>query len=411
MSPWAAVEVALTALRVNALRSVLAMLGVIIGVASVIVMISISQGAKEAVEEQIASLGSNMLFLRSGSRDRGGRRGGAGSAEAFSSGDVDALRNQLPIVTAASGTIGGRVTAVVDGANWPAQITGTHPDYFEIRDWPIAEGRPYTVAEINSAARVAILGQTVVEELFPAGGAIGATVRLNNAPFEVIGIMSERGQSGWGNDQDDVVFAPISTVRDRITGYTQPGVRDPVQSVYLEIVAGEDMDYAEEEVARFLRQRRGIAPGEDDDFAVLNFADFIRARNETEATLGVLLAATAGISLIVGGIGIMNIMLVSVTERTREIGLRLAIGARRRDVRNQFLIEAIVLCLTGGLIGLLGGVAGAFAVQRFGEFDVAIDPSIALIAIAAAASVGIVFGFYPAHRASRLNPIDALRHE
>lgn len=412
MNPMAAVSVALTALRVNALRSFLAMLGVIIGVGSVIVMISISQGAKAAVDAQISALGANSLQVRPGSSFRGGVRGGAGSATPLSDEDVEALREQIPYVIAAAGIIQQRgLTAVVDGVNWSTEVIGAHPDYFFVRDWAIVEGRAFTVPELDGAARVAVLGRTVVNELFPAGGAIGSSVRINGVPVEVVGIVAERGQSSWGQDQDDVIFVPTPTMRDRLAGFARAGVRNPVQSIWVSIDQARNIPLATEEITDVMRVRRNIRIGADDDFSVVNFAEFIRARSETESQLGLLLAATAVISLVVGGIGIMNIMLVSVTERTREIGLRLAIGARRADVRNQFLIEAVVLCSAGGLIGMICGAIGALVVESMGQFAVSIEPTIALVAIAAAAGVGIMFGFYPAHRASRLNPIDALRYE
>ncbi len=412
MNPMAAVSVALTALRVNALRSFLAMLGVIIGVGSVIVMISISQGAKAAVDAQISALGANSLQVRPGSSFRGGVRGGAGSAAPLSDEDVEALREQIPYVIAAAGIIQQRgLTALVDGVNWSTEVVGAHPDYFFVRDWEIVEGRAFTVPELDGAARVAVLGRTVVNELFPAGGAIGATVRINGVPLEVVGILTERGQSSWGQDQDDVIFVPTPTMRDRLAGFARAGVRNPVQSIWVSVDQARNIPLATEEIIDVMRVRRNIRIGADDDFSVVNFAEFIRARSETESQLGLLLAATAVISLVVGGIGIMNIMLVSVTERTREIGLRLAIGARRADVRNQFLIEAVVLCSAGGLIGMICGAIGALVVESLGQFAVSIEPVIALVAIAAAAGVGILFGFYPAHRASRLNPIDALRYE
>jgi putative ABC transport system permease protein len=410
MNLLSAIRVALISLRVNALRTVLAMLGVIIGVSAVIVMVSVTAGAKQAVEEQIASFGANLLIIRPGSSAFGGRRGGAGTATFMSDADVNAIANEIDGISAVAGEMSGSATFVVEGVNWSTRIQGVHAAYFETRDWFVENGREFYPEEVQSGARVTMIGQTLARELFGASDPIGQIVRVGSTPMEIIGVMTLKGQSSWGQDQDDVAFAPITTVRDRILGYDL-GVRDPVFTIYAETNSGENPDNVTADIEDLMRVRRNIQPGADDDFTVRNLGEFIRARNETENQLGVLLAAAAAISLLVGGIGIMNIMLVSVTERTREIGLRLAVGAKRADIRNQFLIESVTLCFTGGLIGMAIGVAGAIYIASLGEFPVQIQPTIALIAIGSSAFVGVFFGFYPAHRASRLDPIEALRFE
>ncbi|MBI1235715.1 MAG: FtsX-like permease family protein [Alphaproteobacteria bacterium] len=410
MNLFAAIRVALTALRVNALRSALAMLGVVIGVSAVIVMVSVTEGASNAIEEQIASFGANLLIIRPGSSAFGGRRGGAGTATFMNDEDVEALRNEIDGIAAVSGEMFGTSTFVADGVNWTTRIQGVHAEYFEARDWFPSSGRSFYSEEVNSGARVILIGQTLAQELYGASDPVGQIVRVGTTPMEIIGVMSAKGESSWGQDQDDVALAPITTVRDRILGYDL-GVRDPVFTIYAEIDASADPGLVTADIEDLMRIRRNIQPGAEDDFSVNNLGEFIRARNETESQLGVLLAAAAGISLLVGGIGIMNIMLVSTTERTREIGLRLAVGAKRADIRNQFLIESVVLCFTGGLVGLLIGIGGAAYIESLDQFPIEIQPSVALIAIGASAFVGIFFGFYPAHRASRLDPIEALRFE
>lgn len=410
MNLLSAIRVALLALRVNLLRSILAMLGIIIGVSAVIAMVSVTEGAKRAMEDRIASFGANLLVIRPGSSGFGGRRGGAGTATMLTDENVEAIRDQIPGVVAVSGEMSGSQALVVAGENWTTNVQGVHADYFEARDWYVAEGRIFTPAEVRSGARVIMIGQSVASELFGASDPLGQTIRVGAVPMTVIGVMAAKGQTSWGSDQDDVVFAPITTARSRLFGY-QFGVRDPVFTIYAEVASGTNVSRAVADIEDLLRVQRNIAPGAEDDFSVNNLAEFIRARNETESQLGVLLAAAAVISLLVGGIGIMNIMLVSVTERTREIGLRLAVGARRADVRNQFLIESVVLCMTGGLLGMAIGVAGAYGIGQLGQFPVSIHPAIAGIAIGAAVFVGLFFGFYPAHRASRLDPIEALRFE
>jgi putative ABC transport system permease protein len=411
MNLLASFRVALIALRVNALRSALAMLGVIIGVASVIVLVSISEGTKRAVEEQIASFGANLLIIRPGSSMFGGRRGGAGTADPLTDGDVEALRNEIAGLAGVSGEVSTASTVVFGGVNWSTRIQGVNPDYFSARGWTIDQGRAFSGAEEQSGRRYAVVGQTIINELFDGADPLGQAIRIGGQPFEIIGTVEAKGENSWGMDQDDVIFAPLNTIRQRFGAGISVTQRDAVQTVYADIAPGESTGRIIADIEDLLRIRRGIAPGAEDDFAVGSLAEFIRARNETESQLGLLLAVGAGIVLLVGGIGIMNIMLVSVTERTREIGLRLAVGAKRRDVRNQFLIESVVLCLIGGLAGLVAGVSGTLIYAEVGQLEIAIDPVIVAIAIGASAMVGVFFGLYPAHRASRLDPIEALRFE
>lgn len=411
MSLLASIRIALIALRVNALRSALAMLGVIIGVASVIVLVSISEGTKRAVEAQIASFGANLLIIRPGSSIFGGRRGGAGSATPLTDGDVLALANEVPGMAGVSGEVSTSATAVFGGMNWSTRVSGVNADYFDVRAWVIDEGRAFAPAEESSGRRFVVVGQTIVRELFDGADPVGQTLRIQGQPFEIIGTVAAKGESSWGADQDDIIFMPLATARQRLGAGQRPPTRDPVSVIYADVAAGEDVDRVIADIEDILRVRREILPGAEDDFSVGNLAEFIRARNETENQLGLLLAVGAAIVLLVGGIGIMNIMLVSVTERTREIGLRLAVGARQRDIRNQFLIESIVLCLFGGAMGLAAGIGGTLIYAEIGQLEIAVSPLIVGVAISASVLVGVFFGLYPAQRAARLNPIDALRHE
>jgi len=411
MNLIASLRVALIALRVNALRSALAMLGVIIGVASVIVLVSISEGTKQAVEQQIASFGANLLIIRPGSSMFGGRRGGAGTADPLTDGDVEALRNEIAGLTGVSGEVTTTASIVFGGVNWSTRVQGVNPDYFTARGWTIDQGRAFSGAEEQSGRRYAVVGQSIIRELFDGADPLGQSIRIAGQPFEVIGTLAPKGENSWGQDQDDVVFAPLNTIRQRFGAGISATQRDAVQTVYADIAPGESTGRVIADIEDVLRIRRGVQPGAEDDFSVGSLAEFIRARNETESQLGLLLAVGAGIVLLVGGIGIMNIMLVSVTERTREVGLRLAVGARRADIRNQFLIESIVLCVIGGLAGLVAGIAGTLIYSEVGQLDIVIDPVIVAVAIGASALVGVFFGFYPAHRASRMNPIEALRFE
>jgi len=410
VNPLVSFKVAVDALKMHALRTFLAMLGVIIGVASVIVMVSVASGAGEAIEARIRALGTNVLVIFPGSFTSGGRRAGEGTALALSENDLAAIRASVPTVVGAAGMVSGSAPIVVGNSNWTTSVTGVNSDYLDVRDWPLADGRSFTEAELRSGAKVVILGATTARELFGNAPALGEQVRIKNVPFTIIGTLTEKGQSGFGTDQDDTALVPLSTARRRLFGAEQT-VPDNLRTIMVEVASAEAMNDTQEEIENLLRQRRHVRPGTPDDFQVRNMAEFIRARSETQNILSVLLGATAAISLVVGGIGIMNIMLVSVTERTKEIGLRMAVGARRRDILSQFLIEAVTLCVTGGLIGLLIGGSAAISMSIWGNWPIALKPGLVVIALLSAGLVGVFFGYYPARRASLMNPIDALRYE
>jgi putative ABC transport system permease protein len=410
MNPLAAFEVAIAALKVNALRSFLAMLGVIIGVASVIVMVSVASGASDAIEARIRALGTNLLIVSPGSFTSGGRRAGEGTAAALSENDLRMIRAKVAGVAAAAGVVQGSAPLVAGSSNWTTQVNGVNEEYLEVRDWALIEGRNFTEAELRAGAKVAILGATAARELFGSASALGEQIRISNVPFSVIGLLAVKGQSGWGSDQDDTALVPITTARRRLFG-AEDTIPDNLRTIMVEVNSAEGMADAQAEIETLLRERRRIRAGTPDDFRVRDMADFIRTRTETQSILSLLLGATAAISLIVGGIGIMNIMLVSVTERTREIGLRMAVGARRSDILSQFLIEAATLCVLGGLIGLAIGGGAALAMSIWGNWPVALSPALILVALFSAGLVGVVFGYYPARRASLMNPNDALRYE
>ena len=404
------VRVALTAILANKLRSALTTLGIIIGVAAVIVMVAIGSGARSEVDRQINSLGSNMLVVYPGSSRVGGRAGGAGTDLPLSEADVDAIRDKVYGVVAISGQLNGNAPVVFGNRNWASSIVGVQQDYATVRDWVIASGRDFTAADMRSSGRVALLGQTVVKQLFDASDPIGQVIRIKNTPFTVVGVLEGKGQSTFGRDQDDIVFIPMAAARGKIVGRSQVQA-EQVGQINVKFEDGVDLAAAQTEIEELMRQRRRIAPGAEDNFSVRNIAEFLKARTATLTTLGWLLAATSAIALLVGGIGIMNIMLVSVTERTREIGLRMAVGARRGDIMLQFLVEAVTLCVLGGLIGVAFGVGAAYAMGIAAGWPILISPETIVLALAAAAGTGIFFGFFPARRAAHLNPIDALRSE
>jgi putative ABC transport system permease protein len=402
------IKTAMIALRRNILRSVLTTLGIIIGVGSVIVMSAIGGGASKQIEEQISSLGTNQLTIFPGSSNVGGRQGGAGSAPPLTEKDLRAIREGVTGITAVAGNMNANATVVVGNANWVTQVNGSSAEIQDVRDWPLQSGRFYDAVEASSGRKIAVIGSTVARELFGGADPIGTTIRLNNVPFQIIGVLTTKGQAG-GRDQDDVIIVPLSTARSRLVGRVR--APDEVGQILVRVDDRYDMAEVQADLERVLRLRRRIAPNTADNFIIRNFAEFLATRSATQRTLSLLLASAAAISLVVGGIGIMNIMLVSVTERTREIGLRMAIGARGSDILGQFLTEAVLLCLAGGLIGLTAGVGIAIVVSKFLEWPVYISPGIVLLAILASAAVGVLFGYVPARRASQLNPIEALRYE
>jgi putative ABC transport system permease protein len=401
-------KTAMIALRRNVLRSVLTTLGIIIGVGSVIVMSAIGNGASKQIEQQIASLGTNQLTIFPGSTNVGGRQGGFGSAPPLTEKDLRAIREGVDGVVAVAGSMNNSATLVVGNANWVTQLQGSTAEIQDVRDWPLKVGRYFDATEATSRRKVLVIGATVARELFGEQDPVGTTVRVNNVPFEIIGVLTAKGQAG-GRDQDDVVIAPLPTARSRLMGRVR--VPDEVGQILVKVDDSHDLAEVQTDLERVLRERRRIQPNTPDNFAVRNFADILATRSATQRTLGLLLASAAAISLLVGGIGIMNIMLVSVTERTREIGLRMAIGARGGDILGQFLTEAVLLCLAGGLIGLTLGLGIAVVVSALLSWPVYISPGIVLLAILASAAVGVLFGYVPARRASQLNPIEALRYE
>jgi putative ABC transport system permease protein len=410
MNMTAALRSAMRALSTNALRSLLTMLGIIIGVAAVITMIAIGTGAQQRVEEQIRALGSNLLLVMPGTVTQGGARLGAQTGLTLTEDDTRAIALEVPEVQAAAPSMRNTMQAVVGNVNWATSVQGSSADYLVVRDWPIADGRNFDAAEENGGAKVALIGQTVARELFGDLDPIDQVIRVNRVPLTVIGVLDRKGQNSMGQDQDDIVVVPISTFRNRLQR-SGGGRLKRVWSISVKVRDGQSMEAAEEGIRELLRQRHRRQPGADDDFTVRNLSETLAAQEESTRVMTLLLAAVAGVSLIVGGIGIMNIMLVSVTERTREIGLRMAVGARSRDILGQFLIEAVALSLVGGAIGIVLGAAATWAVGSFAGWQVVMSGQAIALAVGFAAAVGVFFGFYPARRAAALLPIQALRYE
>ena len=398
-------RIALRALARNKLRAFLTMLGIIIGVGAVIAMVAIGEGAKSTVRAQIAALGTNVLIVLPGSNVQGGVRAGFGNVNTLLDSDAKAMARELPSVAFVSPVLRRQDQVVAGNLNWGTWAQGVAPEFQQIRDWQVAEGRFLHEGDMDSAAKVAVIGQTVARQLFGNDDALDAVIRIRNIPFRVVGILGAKGQTGQGTDQDDTIMIPYTTMQKRLMRITW------VQSIVVKAVSAERVEEAEEQITLLLRQRHRIGPEREDDFNVRNLSDIAEAATTTARVMAVLLGSVASISLLVGGIGIMNIMLVSVTERTREIGIRMAVGARSRDIMLQFLVEAVVMAATGGLIGIFLGVGSSEVIKQWAQWPTLIDPAIIAIAFLFSGAVGVFFGFYPAKKAANLDPIDALRYE
>ncbi|MDA8084841.1 MAG: ABC transporter permease [Nitrospiraceae bacterium] len=402
------VSISFRALRVNKMRSALTMLGIIIGVGAVIAMLAVGTAASKKISEFISSIGSNILMVLPGATSSGGVRMGAGTQSTLTLNDADAVQRECPAVSEVAPVLGGVAQLVYGSLNWSTGITGTTPSMFTAREWTISSGRLFTDQEVRSAGKVCLLGQTVVDNLFGALDPVGQVIRIKNVPFTVVGVLEAKGQDPGGHDQDDVVYVPVTTAQKKLFGTSFPGM---IRMMYVQARSLEDMNAAERQITDLLKQRHHIGSQQENDFSVRNLTQILQASEQSAKMMTILLGAIASVSLLVGGIGIMNIMLVSVTERTREIGIRMAIGAKTWDIRLQFIIEALILSLIGGIAGVVTGVGTAKLLSMLAGWDTVVSPLSVLLAFGFSGIVGIFFGFYPAYKASLLDPIDALRYE
>ncbi|MBJ6800773.1 ABC transporter permease [Geomonas propionica] len=400
--------IALRALRVNKMRALLTMLGIIIGIAAVIAMVAIGSGASKMISDQISSIGSNLLLVLPGSVTSGGMRSGSGGTQTLTYDDARAIKAECPSVAAVAPNVRGSGQVVYGNQNWSTVVYGVTPDMVDVRDWTIVAGRNITQSDVDGATKNCLIGQTVADNLFGGTDPVSKIIRIKKIPFTVVGVLGRKGQSPQGQDQDDVIYVPLRTAQRKLLGSQFPNV---VGSIMVQAKSAEVLDKAEDEVTALLNQRHRIGPNREIDYSIRNLSELLAVTEQSSKVMSILLGAVASISLVVGGIGIMNIMLVSVTERTREIGIRIAIGAKKRDILLQFLTEAVLLTTCGGLIGMLLGVAGAKLVASFIGWPTLISVNTIIIAFAFSAGVGVFFGFYPARKAASLNPIDALRYE
>jgi putative ABC transport system permease protein len=401
-------RISFRALKVNKMRSSLTMLGIIIGVGAVIAMLAIGTGARQRIAEQISSMGSNLLIILPGATTSGGVRMSAGTQTTLTMSDGEAIQKECPAVQDVAPVLSGVAQVIYGHQNWSTGITGTTPSMLTIRDWPLTEGRPFTEQDVKSATKVCLLGQTVVDNLFGDIDPIGQFIRINNVPFTVIGVLAPKGQSPRGQDQDDTIYVPVTTAQKKLFGTSFPGM---VRIIMITAKSTEDLAPAEEQINELLRQRHHIGQKQENDFTVRNLTEIMQAAEQSTKVMTLLLGAIASVSLLVGGIGIMNIMLVSVTERTREIGIRMAIGAKTWDIRLQFIIEALTLSIIGGVAGVIVGISGSKIISILTGWSTIISPLSIFLAFGFSGAVGIFFGFYPAYKASLLDPIEALRYE
>ncbi len=406
----ATVRIALDALKSNKMRSALTMLGIVIGVAAVIAMVGVGSGATARIDEQIQSIGSNVIIVLAGSVTSGGIRLGSGASQTLSEDDAKAIAADCPAVEAASGAVRGSAQIVYGNNNWATSIQGVTPEYLSIRDYSIDSGRAFTSQDVDAATKVALLGRTVATNLFGDADPVGQVIRIKNVPFTVSGVLSGKGQSPTGQDQDDVILMPLSTAKRKVLGSSQANLNS-ISSIMVQARGPKMMKDAVQQVTDLLRQRHRLQPTQDDDFSVRNLEEVFSAQETSAHVMSILLAAIASVSLVVGGIGIMNIMLVSVTERTREIGIRIAIGAKKRDILRQFLVEAVTLALMGGVIGIATGLSASALISFFAKWSTLISPMAIALAFGFSAMVGVFFGWYPAKKASALDPIVCLRYE
>ncbi|OIP66007.1 MAG: multidrug ABC transporter substrate-binding protein [Nitrospirae bacterium CG_4_9_14_3_um_filter_53_35] len=401
-------RISFRALRVNKTRSALTMLGVIIGVGAVIIMLAVGTGASRQIAEQISSMGSNLLIILPGATTAGGVRMGSGTQPSLTTGDAEAVRKECPAVRDVAPILSGVAQIVYGHENWSTGVVGTTPGMLRVRDWSLSAGRPFTEQDVKSAVKVCLLGKTVSENLFGYMDPLGRMIRIKKVPFMVIGVLAAKGQTPTGQDQDDTVYVPVTTAQKKLFGTTFPGM---VRIIMVKAKNREDLPAAEKQINELLRQRHRIGPKQENDFTVRNLTQMMETAEQSAKVMTLLLGAIASVSLLVGGIGIMNIMLVSVTERTREIGIRMAVGAKTWDIRMQFMVEAIILSFIGGVAGVMIGISGSKILSMLAGWPTVISPLAIILAFGFSGLVGVFFGFYPAYKASLLDPIDALRYE